>query len=68
MLEVSQLFIYPIKSLGGIACQSAEPTATGFKKDRRWMLADEQNVLHQTDGRIKVVDEITVAAYNAAFL
>lgn len=44
MLVVSQLFIYPIKSLGGIALQSAELTATGFKNDRRWMLADEQYV------------------------
>jgi len=44
MLQVSQLFIYPIKSLGGIALQSAELTATGFTYDRRWMLTDEQNV------------------------
>jgi uncharacterized protein len=44
MLVVSQLFIYPIKSLGGIAVQSACLSATGFTNDRRWMLADEQNV------------------------
>ena len=44
MLQVSQLFIYPIKSLGGIAMQTVEITATGFKYDRRWMLVDEQNM------------------------
>jgi len=44
MLQVSQLFIYPIKSLGGIAKQQVEITSTGFKYDRRWMLVDEQNI------------------------
>jgi uncharacterized protein YcbX len=42
MLQVSQLFIYPIKSLGGIAKQWVDITPTGFKHDRRWMLVDEQ--------------------------
>ena len=44
MLQLSQLFIYPIKSLGGIAKQSVEITNTGFKHDRRWMLVDEKNI------------------------
>jgi uncharacterized protein YcbX len=43
MLQVSELFIYPIKSLGGISVKSAEVTSRGFKYDRRWMLVDEQN-------------------------
>jgi uncharacterized protein YcbX len=44
MLQISQLFIYPIKSLAGIAIPTAEITHTGFKHDRRWMLVDEQNL------------------------
>jgi uncharacterized protein len=44
MLQISQLFIYPIKSLGGIAMQQVEITATGFKHDRRWMLVDDNNM------------------------
>jgi len=44
MLQVSQLFIYPIKSLSGIARQTVEITGTGFKHDRRWMLVDEKHV------------------------
>jgi uncharacterized protein len=44
MMQISQLFIYPVKSLSGIAKQSVEITATGFKHDRRWMLVDENNV------------------------
>ena len=40
MLRISQLFIYPIKSLGGIGVLSAEVTRTGFLYDRQWMLVD----------------------------
>ena len=43
MLQISQLFIYPIKSLGGIAKETVEITDTGFKHDRRWMLVDEKH-------------------------
>lgn len=43
MLQVSQLFIYPIKSLGGIAISSAMVLERGFAYDRRWMLIDENN-------------------------
>ncbi len=43
MLQVSELFIYPIKSLAGISVKSAEVTSRGFKYDRRWMLVDSQN-------------------------
>jgi uncharacterized protein len=44
MMQISQLFIYPVKSLSGIAKQSVEIVNTGFKHDRRWMLIDENNV------------------------
>ncbi|MDN3547916.1 MOSC domain-containing protein [Mucilaginibacter aquaedulcis] len=43
MLTVSSLYIYPIKSLGGIALNNAVVTDRGLKHDRRWMLVDEQN-------------------------
>jgi len=43
MLEVSELFIYPIKSLGGISVRSAQITDRGFQHDRRWMLIDDDN-------------------------
>lgn len=43
MLTVSELFIYPIKSLGGIAVPAATITDRGFEHDRRWMLVDAQN-------------------------
>lgn len=37
-IEISQLFIFPVKSLRGIAVNNAELTATGFKWDRHWMI------------------------------
>jgi uncharacterized protein YcbX len=43
MLQISRLFVYPIKSLGGISVPSALLTDRGFQYDRRWMLVDEQN-------------------------
>ena len=43
MLTVSELYIYPVKSLGGIALSSATLTDRGFEHDRRWMLVDEHN-------------------------
>jgi uncharacterized protein len=44
MLKVSELYIYPVKSLGGIVKQRVEITDTGFRHDRRWMLVDENNL------------------------
>ena len=43
MIQVSQLYIYPIKSLGGISMQSVNITDRGFEYDRRWMLIDKNN-------------------------
>lgn len=43
-LKVSGIFIYPVKSLGGIAMQTATVMKKGLQHDRRWMLMDENNV------------------------
>jgi uncharacterized protein YcbX len=43
MLKISELYIYPIKSLGGIKINSGQITDRGFKHDRRWMLVDKNN-------------------------
>jgi uncharacterized protein len=42
-LTLSQLYIYPIKSLGGIAVNSSKVTDRGLENDRRWMLVDKDN-------------------------
>lgn len=42
MVQISQLYIYPVKSLGGIALQQARVTSRGLEHDRRWMLIDSE--------------------------
>lgn len=41
MLKVSQIFIYPIKSLAGISLNESTVTERGLQYDRRWVLVDE---------------------------
>ncbi len=43
MLSISHLYVYPIKSLGGIELNEARLTDRGFEHDRRWMLVGEDN-------------------------
>jgi uncharacterized protein YcbX len=43
MLQISRLYIYPIKSLGGISLTTARITDRGLEHDRRWLLIDEHN-------------------------
>lgn len=43
MLQLSGLFVYPIKSLGGISLTHAQVTDRGLQHDRRWMLVDQNN-------------------------
>ena len=40
-MHLSELNIYPVKSLKGISLQSATVEARGLEYDRRWMLVDE---------------------------
>lgn len=39
---VTQLTIYPVKSLSGITVQEAKALPKGFEADRRWMLVDRE--------------------------
>ena len=38
---LTDIYIYPIKSLGGIRLQQSEVTEKGLKFDRQWMLIDQ---------------------------
>lgn len=40
-LKLTQIWIYPIKSLGGIGLSSAKVWGKGLMYDRRWMLVDQ---------------------------
>jgi uncharacterized protein YcbX len=41
-LRISQLFLHPIKSCGGIAVDEATLIDTGFEFDREWMAVDRE--------------------------
>lgn len=41
MLELSEIWVYPVKSLGGISLQDAQVTDRGLEFDRRWLLVDQ---------------------------
>src|SRR5258708_6477127 len=41
-LRLSDIWIYPIKSLGGIRLKSSKVLEKGLLHDRRWMLVDEE--------------------------
>ncbi len=53
MMKLQEIYIYPIKSLGGIRLTEAEVEIKGLKLDRRWMLVDKaglfmsQRTFHQ---------------------
>ncbi len=40
---LSEIWIYPVKSLGGIQLKEAIAEEKGLKYDRRWMIIDENN-------------------------
>lgn len=42
MAIVTELWVYPVKSLGGIRVDEAEIHPAGFRWDRRWMVVDSQ--------------------------
>jgi uncharacterized protein len=43
-LTLTEICIYPIKSLGGIGLQSAKVEERGLQYDRRWMLVDNNGM------------------------
>ncbi len=43
-MEVSGLYIYPVKSLGGISLESSEVGLKGLKYDRRYVLVNDNGV------------------------
>ncbi|GAB2474551.1 MOSC domain-containing protein [Hymenobacter qilianensis] len=42
-LHLQDLYIYPVKSLGGIRLQEATIEARGLRHDRRWLIVNERN-------------------------
>ena len=43
-LRLTEINIYPVKSLGGISVLSSNAEQRGLQYDRRWMIVNEQNI------------------------
>jgi len=43
-ITLSEIWVYPVKSLGGIRLTKALAEEKGLQYDRRWMIIDEENV------------------------
>ena len=41
MVQLSEIWVYPVKSLGGIQLQESKITDRGLELDRRWLLVDD---------------------------
>ncbi|SKC00171.1 MOSC domain-containing protein [Dyadobacter psychrophilus] len=42
-MRLSEIWIYPVKSLGGIRLKEAKTEERGLQYDRRWLIIDEEN-------------------------
>lgn len=75
--SLSEIYVYPIKSLGGFSLNEAELEEKGLKYDRRWMLVDENGTfitqrkhfelallqVSIADGKLTVIHKLAPAQY-----
>ena len=60
MIQVTDIYIYPVKSLKGIPLKEAETGLRGFKYDREWMITDS-DYQFLTQRQIETMATITVS-------
>ena len=60
MIQVTDIYIYPVKSLKGIPLKEAETGLRGFKYDREWMITDS-DYHFLTQREIEAMATITVS-------
>ena len=60
MIKVTDIYIYPVKSLKGIPLKEAETGLRGFKYDREWMITDS-DYQFLTQRQIEAMATITVS-------
>ncbi len=60
MIQVTDIYIYPVKSLKGIPLKEAETGFRGFKYDREWMITDS-DYQFLTQRQIEAMATITVS-------
>ena len=53
-MTLSEIWVYPVKSLGGIRLTKALTEERGLRYDRRWMIIDEENVFITQRAHLKM--------------
>ena len=67
-ITLTGLFIYPVKSLGGISLPAADLTPQGLRHDRRWLVVDERNRFLTQREHAEMALLAVEAAYNGFLL
>lgn len=67
LIQLSEIWIYPIKSLGGIRLTNAQVEGRGLQYDRRWLVIDE-NARFLTQREINKMAIIDVAILQEGLL
>ena len=63
-MRVSELYLYPIKSMRGIPLDHAELDERGFRFDRRWMLVDADGVfISQREEHSMALIDVSLSAH-----
>jgi len=66
-MNISEINIYPIKSLGGISLDKSAVEERGLTFDRRWMLVNEQNQF-LTQREFPVMSTIKISLVNKSLI
>jgi len=65
---LSQITVYPVKSCGGFALQSAALADRGLQYDRRWMVVDDEYHSHVTQREVPRLALVSVEMRQDQFL
>ena len=57
-MHLSEIWIYPVKSLGGIRLKEAKVEEKGLQHDRRWMIVDQHGrfITQRTNSKMALLD------------
>ena len=65
MAQITDLYIYPVKSLKGIALKEAQTAQRGLEFDREWMITDQDyNFISQREIELMSTIETDIDSYS----
>ena len=68
MAQITDLYIYPVKSLKGIALKEAQTAQRGLEYDREWMITDrDYNFISQREIELMTTIETDIDSDSLIF-